>query len=167
MNILLPNYSTPKKPPVDCFGRPINKEYCDKVVNGLSVLSILLSESFVPNDKYTHSKANLFVHLIQTCSSSDVLIERFKAILQANPTYYNEKFDIMDDDAKTSEKFEMVQKHINEAVAAPGGAGGGGIRITMRNIRKVRKMQKLRTLRKIWRTRKSRKRRTHHKKARM
>jgi hypothetical protein len=165
MNILLPNHHIPDDPPVDCFGRLINKEYCDKVVNGLSALSRLLSDSFVPNEAYTHSKANLFVHLIQECSSSDELIGRFKAILQRYPTDYDE-FDIMDD-AKTSEKFAMVQRHITEAVAASGGAGGGGIRITMRNIRKVRKMRKLRTLRKIRRTRTMKKRRTHHKKARM
>ena len=171
MNILLPNYNTPKETPVDCFGRVINKEYCDKVVNGLSALSTLLSDSYVPNTTYTHSKAQLFARLIQECSSSDELIRRFKAILQANTADYDEHFEITDDaktDAKTNAKFEMVQKHIMDAVAAPAGAGGGGsIRITRRNIRKVRKMQKLRTLRKIRRTRKSRKRRTHYKKARM
>ena len=197
MNIMIPNFNRPAPTPIDCFGKPINKEYCDKVVNGLTALTQLFSENYIPSDRYTHSKLKLFFGLIQECSSSDDLIGRFKDILQANPLDYDENFVFTDFD-KTREKFQMVQSHITGGVGEVSSevrigevgvgvgevssevgvgvdkvgvgsevGGGGGIRITRRKMRKMRKVQKLRTLRKIRRTRTMKKRRTHHKKARM
>ena len=53
MNIMIPNHNIPRDPPVDCFGRIINKEYCDNVVNGISVLLQLLDHG---DEKYVHNK---------------------------------------------------------------------------------------------------------------
>ena len=97
MNIITQNSQTQQNYyPIDRFGKRINKEYCDKVVNGLTALTQLFDESFVPNERYTHSKLKLFFDLIQECSSSDELIGRFKAILQANPLDYDENFVFTD-----------------------------------------------------------------------
>jgi serine/threonine protein kinase len=115
MNIMIPNFYRPAPTPIDCFGKPINKEYCDKVVNGLTALTQLFSENYIPSDRYTHSKLKLFFGLIQECSSSDDLIGRFKAILQANPLDYDENF-VFTDFGKTREKFQMVQSHITGGV---------------------------------------------------
>jgi len=127
MNILLPNYHEPRDPPVDCFGRPINKEYCDKVVNGLSVLSILLSESYVPNEEYSHSTAKLFVDLIQTCSTEDDLYTRFTTIVRDNVDFYKKRVDFTNV-AAAAAAFDTVTSHIGPAASvADAGVADAGV----------------------------------------
>ncbi len=131
MNILLPNYNEPRDPPVDCFGRPINKEYCDKVVNGLSVLSRLLSESYVSYHDYSHSTAKLFVDLIHTCSTEDELYTRFTTIVRDNVDFYKKRVEFTDV-AAAAAAFDTVTRHIDPAAgvvdagSADGHAGKGG-----------------------------------------
>lgn len=122
MNILLPNYGTPAELPVDCSGRRINKEYCDKVVNGLSVLSRLLSESYVQNEDYSHSKAKLFVDLIQACSSSDELYTRFTTIVSANVDFYKKTVDFTHV-AAAAAAFDTVTRHIGPAAGVVDAGG--------------------------------------------
>jgi serine/threonine protein kinase len=119
MNILIPNNNQPRDPPVDCFDRVINKVYCDKVVNGMSVLSRLLSESYVPNDKYTHSKVKLFFELIQLCSTEEELYRRFTNIVTGNSEFYDNVFQFEDDEGRNVETaFATVNQHIQQDVAA-------------------------------------------------
>lgn len=139
MNILIPNFNNPADIPIDCFGKPINKEYCDKVVNGLTALTQLFSENYIPSAGYTHSKLKLFFDLIQECSSSDELIGRFKAILQANSGFYEEKFEFTEGDVEiTQTKFETVKSHITGAGGAGGAGAGGYFRKTNRRRRTTR-----------------------------
>jgi hypothetical protein len=120
MNIMIPNHNIPRDPPVDCFGRIINKEYCDKVVNGISVLLQLLSEKYVNNTRYTHSKAKLFFDLIQVCSTADELSRRFKGIIDENAVFYDKNYSVEDKGGKTVEDaFQTITSHIH-------GAGVGG-----------------------------------------
>lgn len=119
MNILIPNNNQPRDPPVDCFDRVINKVYCDKVVNGMSVLSRLLSESYVLNDKYTHSKVKLFFELIQLCSTEEELYRRFTNIVTGNSEFYDNVFQFEDDEGRNVETaFATVNQHIQQDVAA-------------------------------------------------
>lgn len=165
MNIMIPNHNIPRDPPVDCFGRIINKEYCDKVVNGISVLLQLLDESYVANGVYTHSKTKLFFDLIQVCSTADELSIRFKDINDKNPGFYNTNYKIEDKGGKTvKDAFQTITSHIHgvSAEAVVGDAGGeaglGGSytrknkkksskRIGKMKSRKLRMKKKKKTLR--------------------
>jgi serine/threonine protein kinase len=127
MNIMIPNHNRPQDPPVDCFGRIINKEYCDKVVNGISVLLQLLDhgdEKYVHNKNYTHSKSKLFFDLIQVCSTEDELSTRFKSIIDEHIDFYNNNYKIEDQGGKTVEDaFKTVTGHIHGVSADAGGGG--------------------------------------------
>jgi len=126
MNIMIPNHNIPRDPPVDCFGRIINKDYCDKVVNGISVLLQLLDESYVDNGVYTHSKTKLFFDLIQMCSTADELYRRFKDINDKNLKFYNKNYKIEDEGGKTvKDAFQTITSHIH-GVSAEAEAGLGG-----------------------------------------
>ena len=166
MNIMIPNHNQPLDPPVDCFGRIINKEYCDKVVNGISVLLQLLDhdhvdEKYVHNKNYTHSKVKLFFDLIQVCSTEDELYRRFKGIIDEYIDFYNINYKIEDRGGKTLEDaFKTVTGHIH-GVSADAGGGGGGYtrknknknkkksskRICKMKSRKLRMKKKKKTLR--------------------
>jgi serine/threonine protein kinase len=127
MNIMIPNHNIPRDPPVDCFGRIINKEYCDKVVNGISVLLQLLSEGalgderYVHNKGYTHSKTKLFFDLIQECHTEDELYTRFKDIIDKHYTFYSENYKF-EQTVKTIDAFKEVKRNIH--VASAGGEAG-------------------------------------------
>jgi serine/threonine protein kinase len=128
MNIMIPNHNRPLDPPLDCFGRIINKEYCDKVVNGISVLLKLLSEGalgderYVHNKGYTHSKTKLFFDLIQECHTEDELYTRFKDIIDKNYTFYSKNYSFEQEQQQTIDAFNEVKSHIH--VASAGGEAG-------------------------------------------
>jgi serine/threonine protein kinase len=158
MNIIIPNHNQPLDPPVDCFNRVINKEYCDKVVNGISVLLRLLAENYDPIKKYSHSKAKLFFDLIQVCRTEDELSLRFKDIISKNEDFYNTIHHIKEQyDGPVEEgsydsvdaAFQTITIHIRgDGVSAE--AGGGYTRNNKkksykRNMRKGKmKSRKLR-----------------------
>jgi len=140
MNIMIPNHNRPLDPPLDCFGRIINKEYCDKVVNGISVLLQLLSEGderYVHNKGYTHSKTKLFFDLIQECHTEDELYTRFKDIIDKHYTFYSENYKF-EQKEQTIDAFEQVKRNIHVASAGgeAGGIGVGGYRKNTRNNKK-------------------------------
>jgi hypothetical protein len=139
MNIMIPNFDNPQAIPIDCFGKPINKEYCDKVVNGLTLLLQLFAESFIPNQRYRHSKLKLFFSLIQECSSSSELKERFDTILKENHAFYDENFSFTDV-SKTYETFDIVEKHVTDVVSVAGSAfhdGAGDAVMTSQPVQQV------------------------------
>ena len=118
MNIITQNSQTHQNYyPIDCFGKRINKDYCDKVVNALTALLLLFDHSSIANETYTDNILKLFFTLIQECSSSDELIRRFQ------------------------EKPDLI------SLFRSGAGAGGRIRITRRRRRTLRKIRRTRKIR--------------------